>query len=101
MTIDVFGRGALNIDHVIERGGVVQDDTHLPTQFGIDILDAAFAEGLLLMGAGLPAGLGVEQGKRRSRRGEQLRLVVPANTPHPMFLLQVLSQHRVGLYRLG
>ena len=47
LAVDAFSRGALVVDHVVERPITIQGHAHLPTQFPIDIFDTAFLFGKL------------------------------------------------------
>jgi len=62
LAVDAFCRGALRIDGMVEWTVAIQGDAHLPTQFPIDILDAAFALRELLVLTGGSCLLWKQQG---------------------------------------
>ncbi len=62
LTIDAFAGGALVVDAVVKRPITVQRHTHPATPFPIDIFDAAFALGELVMLARLPSLCRKEEG---------------------------------------
>ena len=53
LAVDALATGALRVDDVVERPRAIQQGTHEPTGFEIDVLDAALALGELLVVATL------------------------------------------------
>ncbi len=64
LTVDAFGTGALTVDGLVERPVPVQRDAHQPARLDVDVFNAAFPFGKLLMLAGLAGGLGEGRGQR-------------------------------------
>src|SRR5207302_3052811 len=60
-TVGALGTRALVVDSVIERPIAIQGDTHLPTQFPVEVFDAALAFGKLGMVTRLAGRLGKQQ----------------------------------------
>ena len=62
LAIAAFGTGALLVDALVERTVAIQRHPHLPAQFPIEVFDAALLLEKRLLVAGLPRGVGKEQG---------------------------------------
>ncbi len=61
LAVDTFTGRAVLVDGLIERGGAIQGDPLQSSGFQIDSFDTAFAEGLLLVLAGLAGARWKEQ----------------------------------------
>lgn len=62
LTVDAFTRGPLVVDVLVERAVTIKGDTRETSQLPVEILDSAFAEGLLSVVTGLFCLLREEQG---------------------------------------
>src|SRR5713226_4299924 len=61
LAIDALNAGTLSINGLVERAGGIEQSAHQATFLPVGVFDAAFAEGLLLMGTGLSGASGKEQ----------------------------------------
>jgi hypothetical protein len=61
LAVDAFAPGTLGVDRLVEGAIAIQGDAHHPASFDVDVFDAALAEGLLLMVAGLAGARWIEQ----------------------------------------
>src|SRR6266567_1106453 len=66
LAIAAFATGALLVDALVERAVAIERHTHLPAQFPIEVLDTAFLFDKLRLVAGLPRGVGKEQGAAKA-----------------------------------
>ena len=57
LTIDALARRALTVNDVVERAGAVEQGAHQATFLAIDVFDATFALGKLLVVAALAGAL--------------------------------------------
>ena len=66
LAIDAFGRGALLVDDLVERGVALERDAHLGTLLAVEVLDTAAAFGELLVVTALSRWLRIKQGTRKA-----------------------------------
>lgn len=82
LTVDAFTTGTLGVNSVVERAIAIQGDTGLTAALGIDIFNAPFAFGELLVLAGGSCLLRKKQGATKALRTIAVGMIEPEGRMH-------------------